>query len=438
MKTANNFIKMFFLCLCLCAGPAADESYATGKASEEGNGGGAAVGDTAGENESPVKPEYIEAMRIPEEVRAAIKKSAPGFEMWKLEDYKPVDGFKKYYPYSAEQFPNEIKGDFNGDGKTDYAVSGHSGEYSLILTVMDTPYGYEVVPYRYVMEDSREKDDFLLILFLIPKGGIYYGYDEEGEREKKTASADMISMSYVWSNYDQPAVRPESGVYSGDFFLGLSEIIYYSHADETKPDSSDYKEIYGRGMELSDNMKKALYGADKDFVMWRLEDYPDEVLEEYGYSGQSMPNILKGDFNNDGKEDRIVSGHDEEENRVYAVLSSTAGYRARALKADIFCSFWNDPCLNMKGKADGKIHPAAVLQLYGKKDVFYEAYYSYPYVGGRPDFKLKRELFGIKHIDGCGKILMKGRSSYEGVCDYSRSGYPEVFVDICGSMVYAD
>jgi len=349
-----------------------------------------------------IRPEYIEAMRLPEEAEAAVKEYASGFEMWKLDDYKPAEKFNRRYFYSAEQLPNEVRGDFNGDGKTDYVLAGHKDKCSLLLGLISSHDGYEVAPiFDSLYHKDGVEDNFKLFPFLLPKGAtvVFQRFEEDGANYKKrTIKIDMLQYSGIrdWKHFFG---RSDSSTLSF-----VPDQCYYFTSDSIKVSSSAYEKSYEDSLKLTDGMKEALYSFNKDFQIWDLKDYDKEDLEGYGYSAFSMPNKVRGDFNKDGKEDFIVSGHDKKGNKIYCISSSPSGYKIIML-TDVSYS-WTWFCYEEAEKVGIKlkVRPSEVLQGYGIMDIGSD----YKYTRKLPDFKVRRAVLGIRSVLNNAEYIGKG------------------------------
>ncbi|MBT9586140.1 FG-GAP repeat protein [bacterium] len=77
--------------------------------------------------------------------------TAPLRAHWKHLQFTPMvetdcrPGMLKSYKFSDRQLPWAVLGDFNGDGKTDLVVDGHSGAHFLRLAFLSPGYTVTVV-----------------------------------------------------------------------------------------------------------------------------------------------------------------------------------------------------------------------------------------------------------------------------------------------------
>ena len=60
--------------------------------------------------------------------------------------------------------------------------------------------------------------------------------------------------------------------------------------------------------------------------LWRIADYPAAALVGYPYSAGSFPYAVRADFNGDGAEDMLLSGHDGKAAVVLALVSDGTSY----------------------------------------------------------------------------------------------------------------
>ncbi|PIS46577.1 MAG: hypothetical protein COT17_07995 [Elusimicrobia bacterium CG08_land_8_20_14_0_20_51_18] len=88
----------------------------------------------------------------------------------------------------------------------------------------------------------------------------------------------------------------------------------------------DIKHI--KDLELSAPMAEVLAVYDPDFLRWSLSDYPPEKLKYYPYSSKSLPYVVLGDYNGDGIEDVVLTGHNKNANIIVALMSTATGYYA--------------------------------------------------------------------------------------------------------------
>ncbi len=88
------------------------------------------------------KSEYERKLRLAGPAIKALRAYNGDFRTWELKDY-PKDKIADY-PYSEKSLPYAVKGDFNGDGKEDWALSGHDTDSNITLAVLSMPAGYNI------------------------------------------------------------------------------------------------------------------------------------------------------------------------------------------------------------------------------------------------------------------------------------------------------
>jgi hypothetical protein len=98
------------------------------------------------------------------EMKGALKKYNPYFEIWKSEDYLPtliqVYEFKAFprKGYFAYQTPSAVIGDFNGDFVPDVIMKGHDKKSSLMVAIMSHQKEYRVIELgKGPLKDPREE-----------------------------------------------------------------------------------------------------------------------------------------------------------------------------------------------------------------------------------------------------------------------------------------
>jgi len=93
---------------------------------------------------------------------------------------------------------------------------------------------------------------------------------------------------------------------------------------------------YLESLRLSAAMTEVLKAAEPDFQMWTIADFPPKRVKYYPYSRCSLPNIVKADFNGDGKEDAVVSGHDKTCNLILGIISGESGYKLVLMRRRVY------------------------------------------------------------------------------------------------------
>ncbi len=80
------------------------------------------------------KAEYDRNLSLSAAMQKALYEYAPGFVAWKQGDY-PLKRIA-HYPYSSVSLPYAVKGDFNGDGIDDMALSGHDNDANITVALV--------------------------------------------------------------------------------------------------------------------------------------------------------------------------------------------------------------------------------------------------------------------------------------------------------------
>lgn len=127
-------------------------------------------------------------------IREALRNYNPDFKIWAQSEYKPeVIGL---YSFSARQSPSAVKGDFNGDGHLDAALSGRNKTSSVLLAVLsDSATSYKVVEIHQPWFD-KTKIDFAAPTLSLQQKGSRYAY---GDMEVRTLALanDAIGIQYL-------------------------------------------------------------------------------------------------------------------------------------------------------------------------------------------------------------------------------------------------
>jgi hypothetical protein len=82
-----------------------------------------------------------------------------------------------------------------------------------------------------------------------------------------------------------------------------------------------------RDIPLPPELKARLQERLPALRLWRNADYPEAALAGYPYSAGSFPYAVRADFNGDGAEDVVLSGHNGEVAVVIALVSDGTSYQ---------------------------------------------------------------------------------------------------------------
>jgi len=150
-------------------------------------------------------------------IREALRNYAPDFRIWEQSEYNPeVTGL---YSFSARQSPSAIKGDFNGDGYMDAALSGRNKTSSVLLAVLsDSATSYKVIEIHQPWFDKTKIDFATPILSVQPKGSRY----TYGDMEVRTLALENEAIGIQYLGRDR---------LSGTLWLG--EIYYWAESKKT-------------------------------------------------------------------------------------------------------------------------------------------------------------------------------------------------------------
>ena len=86
-------------------------------------------------------------LRLPEPLTTTLAECEPNFHPWGLRDFsraaRPVD--PDTLGPSIRELPSAVVGDFNGDSMADIAVEGRTDTFDLLLVLLSSDTGYDVV-----------------------------------------------------------------------------------------------------------------------------------------------------------------------------------------------------------------------------------------------------------------------------------------------------
>ena len=139
-----------------------------------------------------VKRDGVPVLEIPTAGLRAIDIAVPGFIPWSIADY--TQDIQSEYQATSRQLPWAVIGDFDGDGRSDLVLDGHTGErqYRLCLwggadsarvaIISDEAFGPSSVPRDFVLmyrspgvHFSNWEDDEYVSLFNDAFLAYYYG-----------------------------------------------------------------------------------------------------------------------------------------------------------------------------------------------------------------------------------------------------------------------
>ena len=279
----------------------------------------------------PLDPKYLEEMTLSPQMSEALEQYSPNFVMWQINDY-PSERIK-YYPYSNKSLPYAVKGDFNGDGIEDMAVAGHDNDSNLILAIMSKEKGWEVLRVhdeRYYSE-SREHGKSLpyTVTGIITKKGKGYEFSY-GDMATITVKLKNDGFTFKSIAYFDRHETHTLKSYRGSFSTYEYTDQFINHGEVAKSSAAVFAPMSPSAvtkLELTAPMMAALREYNEKFEPWKLSDFPADKIKDYPFSDRSMPFAVKSDFNGDGVEDIVVSGHDNaDEIMIVALIASSGGY----------------------------------------------------------------------------------------------------------------
>jgi len=330
-----------------------------------------------------LKHEYQEALRLTREQETALQGYFPDFRMWAITGYPA--GIKHYH-FTNKQLPYIIKGDFDGNGKEDVAVAGQTKDRNMILVIMSDTTGYSILPLW-----SYEKSDlqYVDILHLLRKGTKFSLDGEETPGDEEVMQNDGILYSQDFAGSKSPYGYDLADAHTiFRYHEGLAGVVPVEVGSVA---SAAFKPEYIDKLVLSPAMSKAVHAYDEDFKPWTVQDYPADIISEYHYSEKSLPYAVRGDFNGDKIDDMVITGYNNDGNRLLIVLSSATDY-AVIERRDSGSRY----CYLQARKLGKKIShiPSDVIRLYAKGLKINNT----PGVPGRT---LDTESFSVQTIKSC-------------------------------------
>ena len=278
------------------------------------------------------KQEHIKAMQLSAPMSQALRRYAVAFNLWSLVDYPPEQ--IRNYPYSKKSIPYAVKGDFNGDGTEDAVVAGHDQESNLILAILSNKADYHILTvkedkyYTAARKQGKEIPYTPTEALVLRKAGTRLS---EGDINASITvlKTEAFSVKGIRRfdrdrhTFRQGCTGIDTYEYAGKFSARYLELTAKSTSSVSelrfKPEQLKESSLPGR---ISD----VLHAYNKDFVLWKIEDYSGDKITAYPYSEKSLPYRVEGDFNNDGQEDLVLAGHDKDSNITVALMSSATSY----------------------------------------------------------------------------------------------------------------
>lgn len=278
------------------------------------------------------KQEYVNAIRLSVPMAQSLRRYATGFTLWSLLDYPPEQ--IRNYPYSERSLPYTVKGDFNGDGIEDAAVAGYDQESNLILAILSNKADYRILKvkedkyYATARNQGKEIPYTPTEALVLKKAGarLIEGDINASITVLKTdafSSKGINRFDRSGATFRQECTGIDIYEYAGKFSARYLELPAKSTSSVSE---LQYKHKNIEEIVLSGKISDAVRAYNKDFILWRREDYPGDRITTYPYSEKSLPSQVEGDFNNDGQEDFVVTGHDNDSNITVALMSSASSY----------------------------------------------------------------------------------------------------------------
>lgn len=102
-----------------------------------------------------IDAEAVRQLKIEPAARKAIEKWNPRFTSYEMSDFPPL--VKGLFSNRQRELPMAVRGDFNGDGATDYAVLGFDARKTYVIFALKFPRGYKVkVAHQKAYQDPRK------------------------------------------------------------------------------------------------------------------------------------------------------------------------------------------------------------------------------------------------------------------------------------------
>ncbi|MFA6583220.1 MAG: hypothetical protein WCS77_02895 [Elusimicrobiaceae bacterium] len=193
--------KLCYLLLCLLAGCgySGNDNIPAAKSGGGRASSGLTIDEPVPPPDSPMKPEYAQAIKLSEPMETALRKYDPDFVLWTLEDYQKER--IEHYPYAANSLPYAVKGDFNGDGITDITLSGHNMAGNSIVALFsrsDSEYYAVKVERDHIYEWVQKQGKAIPytpteLLVLKPKG-MKFAFSDMGDEDDEPLQFDGFKV----------------------------------------------------------------------------------------------------------------------------------------------------------------------------------------------------------------------------------------------------
>ena len=235
------------------------------------------------------------------------------------------------------------------------AIAGHNQTSNLILVILSGSTGYRVLTtkedkyYAATHKPTGENPYTVTDALVIKEKGtkLIEGDTNATITVLKTdafSSKGINKYDLAGRTFKQECAGIYTYEYTGKFAARYLELPVKATSAisgiEIKPEHINKISLPGK-------MSDALRAYDKDFVSWRLEDYPGDKTTTYPYSENSLPYRVESDFNNDGQEDLVLAGHNKDSNITVALMSSASSYYTLVIS--------EFPCYRLARKHKNKI-----------------------------------------------------------------------------------
>ncbi len=146
----------------------------------------------------PARVDGLPRMLLPDAMRVALYRAHPDFTPCAATHFS--HDMQRSYPITDHQTLTGVTGDYNGDGRPDAVIEGHTGAGLCIFVLLSTPNSYRVVP---MGDGSDEGTDHFTCLTYNPPGLYRSDWEPKPVRlahDAFTVEADgKASVLYYWS-----------------------------------------------------------------------------------------------------------------------------------------------------------------------------------------------------------------------------------------------